>query len=172
VLDNGTCSWVCHCPTAANCQQPAGDLTLACQCPPRRINDFLMQNYFSPNFYLLLSILHHPVFLKHLSKSSQTRLRMTRIIIKRKLRSSSPTPSPLIPSSPASSTTAPSPSHTPITRSATKNQVRLYCGSKECPICKVIIVNRNNALKRHVERHVTLAELEVQTHYIPSCNLY
>ncbi|RFN49924.1 hypothetical protein FIE12Z_5823 [Fusarium flagelliforme] len=85
---------------------------------------------------------------------------MTRIIIKRKLRSSSPTPPPPIPSSPASSTTASSPSHTPVTRSTTKSQVRLYRGSKECPICKAIIVNRNNALKRHIERHAILAELE------------
>ncbi|KAJ4128041.1 hypothetical protein NW768_008325 [Fusarium equiseti] len=80
---------------------------------------------------------------------------MSRIIIKRKLRSSSPTPS-----SPASSATASSLSRPPNTRSAIKNQVRLYSGSKECPICKAIIVNRNNALKRHVERHATLAELE------------
>ncbi|RBR04603.1 uncharacterized protein FIESC28_11530 [Fusarium coffeatum] len=85
---------------------------------------------------------------------------MTRIIIIRKPRSSSPTTSPSIPSSPASSSTASSPSHTPITRSATKTQVRLYRGSKECPICKAIIVNRNNALKRHIDRHATLAELE------------
>lgn len=33
--------------------------------------------------------------------------------------------------------------------------------SKKCPTCNATMVNRNNALKRHIERHAKLAEIKV-----------
>ncbi|RGP77774.1 hypothetical protein FLONG3_4068 [Fusarium longipes] len=75
---------------------------------------------------------------------------MVRIIIKRKSQPSSPiSPSP---SSSTSSTESP--------KKSPRIKLRLYCGSKECPICHATIVNRNNALERHIERHDKLAEVE------------
>lgn len=81
---------------------------------------------------------------------------MTRIIIKRKSQSSSPIPSS--PTTSASSTSSP--------KSASKSprvKLRLYRSSNKCPVCKATIVDRNNALKRHIERHAKLAEIQVNT---------
>ncbi|KAL4731128.1 hypothetical protein ACLX1H_000089 [Fusarium chlamydosporum] len=78
---------------------------------------------------------------------------MTRIIIKRKSQSSSPIPSS--PTTSASSTSSP--------KSASKSprvKLRLYRSSNKCPVCKATIVDRNNALKRHIERHAKLAEIQ------------
>ncbi|KAF5634245.1 hypothetical protein F52700_5967 [Fusarium sp. NRRL 52700] len=44
----------------------------------------------------------------------------------------------------------------PKARSA--NSVR--GSSKNCPVCKAILVNRNGSLARHIERHAKLAKIE------------
>ncbi|KAI1027640.1 hypothetical protein LB504_011771 [Fusarium proliferatum] len=62
--------------------------------------------------------------------------------------------SPPKPSSPVSES-LPS-SSPPKTRSA--NAIR--SSSKNCPVCKAILVNRNGSLARHVERHAKLAKIE------------
>ncbi|KAL6917376.1 hypothetical protein ACHAPO_005837 [Fusarium lateritium] len=81
---------------------------------------------------------------------------MARIIIKRKSQPSSP-----IQPSAASSVSAPSaPSSPESARKHPEIKLRLYRGSKECPICKATIVDRNGSMERHVERHAKLAEIE------------
>ncbi|KAF4422105.1 hypothetical protein FACUT_10812 [Fusarium acutatum] len=76
---------------------------------------------------------------------------MTRNIkIKRKsLPSSPPKPSSLISES--------LPSSSPP-KAQSINSTRL--SSKNCPICKAMLVNRNGSLARHVKRHAKLAKIE------------
>ncbi|UZP38099.1 hypothetical protein NXS19_005915 [Fusarium pseudograminearum] len=78
---------------------------------------------------------------------------MARIIIKRKSQPSAPI-------APSSSPSSSAPSSPESARKSPRIKLRLYRGSKECPICKATIVNRNGGLERHVERHAKLAEIE------------
>ncbi|KAG8671955.1 hypothetical protein FPOAC2_05319 [Fusarium poae] len=80
---------------------------------------------------------------------------MARIIIKRKSQPSSPVQLPT-----SSSPTVSAPSSPESVKKHPQIKLRLYRGSKECPVCKATIVNRKGAMERHVERHAKLAEIE------------
>ncbi|KAF5660155.1 hypothetical protein FHETE_9128 [Fusarium heterosporum] len=68
-----------------------------------------------------------------------------------------------LPSSPirktSSESTSPS-SSSIINNKSVKLLKQISRFSKKCPKCKATIVNRNGALKRHIERHAKLAEVK------------
>ncbi|KAF5651305.1 hypothetical protein F25303_4134 [Fusarium sp. NRRL 25303] len=69
-------------------------------------------------------------------------------------------PLPSSPPKPSSPVSESLPSSSPP-KARSVNAIR--SSSKNCPVCKAILVNRNGSLARHVERHAKLAKIEVRT---------